>query len=168
MATRAEKLAMIASIATGEPNTALEIRNILTELLDPPSGTIMMKDVSNAYITSNFDGSGLGINEEAGYAIVNGNNGTRNWNDRMPLAYGTTNAVMGATKGSNTQTLSVANIPPLNVPYTGSSVDNGDDGALIITAATGSNGTKNLTTGGTSTAFSIEPKTIVTLITMKL
>ena len=99
MATRLEIQAMIAGIGTGEPNTAAEMRTLLTALLDPPSGTIIMKDVTNAYILSNFDGTGLGINEEVGYAICNGNNTTRNWAGRVPVAYGGAYLTMGEQKG---------------------------------------------------------------------
>jgi hypothetical protein len=103
MATRAEKIAMINGIGTGEPNTAEEIRNILMELLDPTAGTIVMKDVSASYISSNFDATGLGVNEELGYARVNGNNGTRNWDGRVPIAYGGDFTEIGATGGIKDQ-----------------------------------------------------------------
>ena len=167
MATRAEKLAMIAAIGTGEPNTALEIRNILTALLDPPIGTIRMRDVSNEYITTNFDGTGLGINEELGYAILNGNNGTRNWNDRIPLAYGTSNLVMGAQKGSNTHTLLKAELPSYNLELPVQNISSGSAGNNVQgTGATASGGTALIPLGGSGTAFSIENKSIVTLVTM--
>ena len=100
--TDAQVTTAIAEIATGSPNTALEIRTLFTELFNrcPKTGTIVMKDVSNAYITANFDGTGLGINLEAGYALVNGANGTRNWAGRVPLAYGTGYVTMGESLGS--------------------------------------------------------------------
>ena len=81
----------ITNLATGSPNTAEEMRNILNEFYARSSkyGDIRMKDVSNAYISENFDGTGLGINLEVGWAIVNGQNLTRQWNGRVPLAFGT-------------------------------------------------------------------------------
>jgi len=167
MATRAEKLAMIAAIGTGEPNTALEIRNILTALLDPPIGTIRMRDVSNAYITANFDGTGKGINEELGYAILNGNNGTRNWNDRIPLAYGTSNLVMGAQKGSNTHTLLKAELPSYNLELPLQNISSGSGGNNVQgTGSLNPSGNALIPLGGSGTAFSIENKSIVTLVTM--
>jgi len=169
--TDAQIITAIADIADNTPNTALEIRTLFTELFNrgDKTGTIKIKDCSNAYITANFDGTGLGINEELGYAICNGNNGTRNWDDRLLLAYGASNTTMGATKGANTVTLSATNIPPLNIQFTGSNDDNGDNGSFLITSPSESNGTKTLTTIGTnSTPFSIENKSIVTLVTMKL
>jgi len=100
--TDAQIITAIADIADNTPNTALEIRTLFTELFNrgDKSGTIKIKDCSNAYITANFDGTGLGINEELGYAICNGNNGTRNWEGRVPVAFGGTYTTMGATDGS--------------------------------------------------------------------
>jgi len=100
--TDAQIITAIADIADNTPNTALEIRTLFTELFNrgDKSGTIKIKDCSNAYITANFDGTGLGINEELGYAICNGQNGTRNWNGRVPVAYGTSYSTMGAAEGS--------------------------------------------------------------------
>lgn len=105
MATRLEIQAMIAGIGTGEPNTAAEMRTLLTALLDPPTGTIRVKDVTNAYILSNFDGTGLGINEEVGWALCNGiNAGTRNSQGRVTVNYDPVNyPIMGATGGSKDQ-----------------------------------------------------------------
>jgi hypothetical protein len=111
MATRASKIALIATIGTGEPNTAAEFRALLTALLDPISGTIEMRDCSNVYIITNFDGTGLGINEEVGYAICNGANGTRNWAGKVPVAYGTGYVTMGATGGAVNVALSVDEMP---------------------------------------------------------
>lgn len=100
--TRAELTALVATIATGEANTALELRTVLTALVDGAtlSNEVKLVDCSNAYIASNFDGTGLGINERVGWAICNGANGTRNWNGRVPLAYGSDYLTMGATAGS--------------------------------------------------------------------
>lgn len=100
--TDAQVTTAITNLASGTPNTALELRDLFTELFNrsPKTGTIVIKDVSNGYIADNFDGTGLGINLEAGYAIVNGNNGTRNWAERTLVAYGGSLTTMGATFGS--------------------------------------------------------------------
>ncbi|MFM9825846.1 hypothetical protein [Flavobacterium sp.] len=103
MATRTEILALINGITTGSPNTALEIRTLLTEMVNYPVqiGTIRQKDVTNAYIVANFDGTGLGINEEEGWALRNSQNGTRNSQGRVNINYDPTNyPTMGATGGS--------------------------------------------------------------------
>ena len=56
----------------------------------------------------------------------------------------------------------------MQVPYTGSSADNGDPGTFIVTAATESNGVKNLTTGGAGTAHNIMQPYLITLMIQKL
>lgn len=77
------------------------------------TGDIKEIDVSNAYIAANFDGTGLGINERTGWAICNGNNGTKNRNGRVSIGYGTSYLVMGATGGSETHTLTANELPTI-------------------------------------------------------
>lgn len=77
------------------------------------TGDIKEIDVSNAYIAANFDGTGLGINERTGWAICNGNNGTKNRNGRVSIGYGTSYLVMGATGGSETHTLTTNELPTI-------------------------------------------------------
>ena len=84
------------------------------------------------------------------------------------IAYGVNYTAVGGSVGSATNVLTVANIPPLQVPYTGSSADYGDPGLLIVTAATESNGIKNLVTGGTALAHNIIQPSIITLTIQKL
>lgn len=100
--TRSEIQAQIETIATGVPNTALKIRTVLAVLADgtAQTGDIKEIDVSNAYLASNFDPTGLGINERLGWAICNGNNGTRDRSGRVPMQYSTTYPTLGATGGS--------------------------------------------------------------------
>lgn len=102
MSTRAELLSLVNTIGTGEANTALEIRTVLTALVNGSTltGDVQLVDCSDAYITANFDGTGLGISDRVGWAICNGNNGTRNWNGKVPLSYGVDYTTMGATGGS--------------------------------------------------------------------
>lgn len=87
--TRSEYQLLINVIADDEPNTAEEFRTVLSALADGATFTNELKllDTTNLYIADNFDGSGLGINEMVGYAICNGQNGTRDWGGRVPLAY---------------------------------------------------------------------------------
>tara|TARA_R110000822_G_scaffold76214_4_gene183177 strand:+ start:4534 stop:5094 length:561 start_codon:yes stop_codon:yes gene_type:complete len=125
-------------------------------------------DVTASYIADNFDATGLGTNLCLGYAICNGQNGTKNRNGLVSLAYGVNYTAVGGLGGSATNVLTVANIPPLQVPYTGSNANNGDPGLLIVTAATESNGIKNLVTGGTGTAHNIMQPYIITLKIQKL
>jgi len=105
--------AKITAFESGQPNTAEALRDILTDLASgfAQTGDIREIDVSNAYLTANFDASGLGINEREGWAVCNGNNGTRNRGGRVPLQYNSEYAVLGTTGGSATQTLTQNQIP---------------------------------------------------------
>src|SRR4051812_44209410 len=48
-------------------------------------------DCPQAYLAANFDGTGLGLTNGLwpGFAICNGNNGTKNRNGRVGIGYGT-------------------------------------------------------------------------------
>lgn len=53
-----------------------------------------------SYLVNNFDITGLGIGQRTGWAICNGNNGTKNRNGRFPLGYDPVNyATLGALGG---------------------------------------------------------------------
>jgi len=168
--SRSEIQTQIETIATGVPNTALKIRNVLAVLANgtAQTGDVKEIDISNAYLLANFDPTGLGINERVGWAICNGNNGTRNRGGRVAIQYNTTYPTLGATGGESTHVLTTNEIPSLNVPFTGSNADNGDPGTYIITASTQSNGAKNITaTGGGQAHNNMQPY-IVTVFIMKL
>ncbi len=166
MATRAELLSLVETIGTGQPNTALEMRTVLTALVNGSilSGDVQLVDCTNAYITANFDGTGLGINERVGWAICNGNNSTRNWNGRVPMAYGTSYATMGAVGGSKD-----AVVVEHTHTFIGSNRDDGHPGDFIITSALESNGVNSSlsTTGVSGTDKNLQPYTVVLAI-MKL
>ena len=54
----------------------------------------------STYLTTNFDGTGLGRLERAGWAIMNGNNNTPNDNGKVVIAYGSSYTTLEATGGS--------------------------------------------------------------------
>ena len=168
--TRAEYQNLIDVIATGEPNTALEVRTILNALADGSylTGDVKMVNCTNAYLTANFDSTGLGIAERLGWAICNGANGTRNMNGKVPLPYGSSYLTLGATGGEATHTLTTAETPNISVSFTGSNDDNGDDGAYIITSPNSPNTVHTLTsTGGGGAHNNMQPY-VVTLFIQKL
>lgn len=77
-----------------------------------PKGGIIM--YSGAW---NFDGTGLGTGVLAGWALCNGNNGTPNLSDRFVM--GTiSSSTLGVTGGTNSYTLSVAQLPSHNHTFT--------------------------------------------------
>jgi len=100
--TRSAIQVQIDAIATGVPNTALKVRTVLNSIADgtAQTGDIKEIDVTNAYMTANFDSTGLGINERLGWAICNGNNGTRNRSGRVSLQWDSNYPTLGAIGGS--------------------------------------------------------------------
>jgi hypothetical protein len=77
-------------------------------------GDIIEVDCSTAYLQTNFDGSGLGRNERAGWAICNGNNGTRNRAGRFPVGYDASRGeynTIGNTGGQEAVSLNVGQLP---------------------------------------------------------
>lgn len=161
--TRTELLALVTAIGTGEANTALEIRTVLTALVDGATLTNEVKliDCSNAYIAANFDGTGLGINERVGWAICNGSNGTRNWSGRVPVAYGTGYLTMGATGGSKDAVV-VAHTHG-GIPTYAPLVSGGAGGGNLVTGGAG----VTSSTGVSGTDKNLQPYTVVLAI-MKL
>ncbi|MCW3467648.1 hypothetical protein [Chitinophaga nivalis] len=78
-------------------------------------GDVIELDVSPAYLAANFDGTGLGRGERTGWAICNGNNGTRNRGGKFPVGYTPFNsdyAFPGLTGGQDNVYLSVDHLPP--------------------------------------------------------
>lgn len=111
--TRSEYQALIDTLADNQPNTAATVRGIFSALADGATFTNEVKelDVPQAYIAANFDASGLGTNEMLGYAICNGNNGTRDRRGRVPMQYSSVYPTLGATGGSSTHVLALNEIP---------------------------------------------------------
>lgn len=82
------------------PEKHREVHELIKEALFLPY-QVLEFDFPQSFVDTNFDGSGLGINDMAGYAICNGNNGTKNRGGRVGICYDATNyPVMGATGGS--------------------------------------------------------------------
>lgn len=174
--TRSEIQTQIETIATGVPNTALKIRNVLGVLADgtAQTGDIKEIDVSTSYISANFDITGLGKNERLGWAICNGNNGTRNRNGRVAIQYDPTNfPTLGAAVGSNNVTLVKNNIPLLDATFPVSNNDNaGGTFTYIMATDVSPQGSKTyantINSGTTNAPISVVQSSIVTLFIMKL
>lgn len=93
---------LIAGLATGEKNTAAEVRTLFSHIVQSIylPGDIKEVDCSNEYIAANFTENGLGINERTGWAICNGLNGTQPRGGRTSIAYGDEYSDLGARGGS--------------------------------------------------------------------
>jgi hypothetical protein len=133
-------------------------------------GDLKEIDVLTSYITANFDATGLGKNERLGWAICNGDNGTKNRNGLVSIGYGTSYPTLGAGGGAETHTLTIPEIPPHNHNVYGEDNDavpsapNGEV-AQIYNFAGSSRITSS--TGGGQPHNNMQPY-IVTLIIMKL
>jgi hypothetical protein len=116
------------------------------------------------YLSTNFDGTGLGRLERLGWAIMNGNNGTPNDNGKVIIAYGTDYTTLGAT-GGNKDAVLVSHTHT----FTGSEDDTPNDGGFICVSPSNSVGTKsNLSTEGESATNKNMQPYIVRLRIMKL
>lgn len=162
---RAELQTLIETIQDGVPNTAATVRGVLSAIADGLSGTIKIIEVSNAYLSANFDPTGLGINLELGYAICNGNNGTRDWRGRVPMQYSTTYPTLGATGGSSTHTLTINEIPSHSHGATRAASDVDGNSFSLGNGTLGSITTDSA--GGGQAHNNMQPY-IVTLVLMKL
>ena len=102
MATYIEVSQLIIDLLPTAGNiTANDHRTVEQALLDFAesqwlTGDIKEIDCTNQYITDNFESDGTGKNDRVGWAICNGNNGTRNRTGRVSVAYGTTPLGSGA------------------------------------------------------------------------
>ena len=148
--------------------TVQELINLIAPLVSALQFQVISLDVTTAYINSNFDNTGLGTNLCLGYAICNGNNGTKNRNGLISLGYGVGYTAIGGTGGATTHGLTAAEIPAIQVPYTASVADNGDTGTFLVTSRFQSAGIQNLTTGGAGTAHNIMQPYLITLMIQKL
>jgi hypothetical protein len=96
MATYSEISTLILNLLpTGQQISASNHRTVEQALLDFAesqwlTGDVKEIDCTNSYITDNFESNGLGKNERLGWAICNGQNGTRNRTGRVSVGYGLT------------------------------------------------------------------------------
>lgn len=67
------------------------------------------------YLSTYFDGTGLGRLERLGWAIMNGNNGTPNDNGKVVISYGSSYTTLGASAGATTTTIVGANLPSRDI-----------------------------------------------------
>jgi hypothetical protein len=157
----------------------------LIQLIRPLVGKLQFEivelDVNTQYILDNFDETGLGKNLCLGFAICNGQNGTKNRDGRTSIAYGTTYNFAGAFNGNANHTLTESQLP-IHSHFNGIA----DDGTQIFVYNNTTNGmpglaTRSVTSENTSRtfqgqtsqvggnqSFSLMNPSIVTLTIMKL
>jgi len=129
------------------------------------TGDVKEVDCDGAYIAANFDGTGLGINERIGWAICNGNNGTKNRNGRVSLGYDPSGAGIGTPSGSVNNS-----IPFTGYGSGGGNTSGGLQGRLII--STGNNevseSLESVAKASSAPSVSVMQPSIVTLFIQKL
>jgi len=147
------------------------------------SGDVKLLQQTMAYIVANFDGTGLGIGERAGWKVCNGQNGTVNMADKLPLGYDWNNIAglvseVGSERGSST--IAQTNLPAsMALQVRGKMIKKGgtDNGVTVLDVdvvggapADASFGTNDvnttLTNGGGGQAYL--PDSIVMLYIVKI
>ena len=103
---------LIAGLGTGDKNTALEMRTLLSHLIESIylPGDLKYVRCSNEYLAANFTPTGLGINERSGWAICNGLNGTEPRGGRTAIGYSDEYPILGATGGEKKHLLTIAEL----------------------------------------------------------
>jgi len=128
--------------------------------------------VSQAYIDTNFDGSGLGVELMVGYAICNGQNGTPDLDGLVSIGYGTEYSVIKAVGGLKQVSLTASNIPKLDITVPVSDAGGGGSPYTnIVASGSGTPASKtytNVTGQTTPTKVNVLQPYMVLLKIMKL
>lgn len=167
--------ALIENLADGDKNTAKEVRDILFNFLESIflPGDIKEIDCTAEYIAANFDATGLGINERAGWARCNGLNGTRSRVGKTSIGYGDNYSQIGNTVGANSFKLVKANIPELDSTFPVSDADNGGGTKEFIMATQVEDAgfkiySRTVNKDSPNTAINVMQSSIITLVIQKL
>lgn len=159
--------------------TVAEIAALVPSVTYKPYETKILT-VTDIYVTANFTidltaTSGLGKpgGEWPGWAIMNGNNGTTNMDNAVPLGYGVTQNTMRAEVGENTKALVKNNIPKLDATFPTTDADNAGGTKLYVMAndqdpKPAATWTNAVNATSTNTPISIMQKSRVLLFIMKL
>jgi len=161
----------VARFSVGGPYQYSNLKRVPTIKETWQYGDIKEIDCDAAYIAANFDGTGLGINNRVGWAICNGNNGTKDRQGKVSVQLDSSQTefdLMGETGGTKTNTLLPANLPSL--PATQGLVK--VDGVDTFTSGDSSAGEFNNKTmqawpGASTPVNNLQPY-IVSLFIMKL
>ncbi|OWP87772.1 hypothetical protein BWK60_01930 [Flavobacterium covae] len=157
---------LINSIEDNGNNTASEMRVVLNALKNEicKIGEIRTSIFSPAYLSANFNSTGLGINEMDGFAICNGSNRTVDLRKRVPVGYdsaaytnGFNYSILGNQFGEEVHTLSIDEMPAHDHSSWGETQGQTAGGGTGIEPTGGSTGL----TGGSKPHNNMQPSTVV-------
>lgn len=162
---------LLAHELTGDlyKGTVNELLQLLRPLVGKLQFEIVEMDVNTQYIIDNFDSTGLGINICLGFAICNGNNGTKNRDGRSSIAYGIDYNFIGSFGGEAEHILTIDEMPIHN--HTIDKVYNENVIGTFVGSGGGSveaTGTQKVSTSGNGFSHNTYHPYVVTLIIMKL
>jgi hypothetical protein len=149
--------------------TVQQLLDLLRPLVGKLQYEVIEMDVTTQYITDNFDETGLGINLCEGFAICNGDNGTKNRDGRGTIGYGIVNSFVGFTGGSNERSLSI----PISGYGVGAATGGGTAGLLTVSSGQEESGeflesVKKASATTSAISFNVQSPYLVTLMIMKL
>ena len=154
--------------------TVSEVTALVTSVNYKPY-EVKQLNVTDLYITQNFEENGLGKTDGLwnGWAIIDGGNGTGFSADGCTfIGWGSAYNTMRQEVGENSKTIVKANVPELDLSLDTSRSDNGDDGTYVVSAFTELIGNRTYTNvvnaGSPNTPLSIMQKSRVQLFIMKL
>ncbi|SFW12947.1 hypothetical protein [Chitinophaga sancti] len=138
-------------------------------------GDVIQVDCDTKYILENFDSTGLGKNERAGWAICNGFNNTNNRMGKFPIGYDPSRMdynAPGKTGGVESVTLSMDQMPQHTHRFSATGeafgFDNGYASVVSTFIRRGGDFDASMVPAGGSQAHENRPPFIVTLFIMKL
>lgn len=83
-------------------------------------GDIKMAHLEITYIRDNFDATGLGKNERSGWAVCNGQNGTADMTDKLPIGYDWSllaSSIRTPKSARGSKKIEKTNLPAVGVGY---------------------------------------------------
>lgn len=164
----------LTSVIPHEVGTDLKKGTIqqLLDLLRPLVGKLQYEivelDVTTQYIVDNFDNTGLGKNLCLGFAICNGQNGTKNRDGRSSIAYGTNFGFVGVLGGEANHILTISEMPSHTHASNGSTNTTGGFGQNVVNNAIDNTADVITKPEGGGLAHNTYHPYIVTLTIMKL
>ena len=135
----------------------------------PKSGDIKPVFCNGAYITANFDGTGLGTNLRLGEALCNGANGTPNLVGKTIIHY-SADFTLGQSYGEKTHALTAAEMPSHThtVGYDLHNASGGGSEATLDINGGSVSGTKTTSSAGSGTAHNNMQPSLALIYVMKL